>query len=234
MCDSEKIRDMKGNILGYCILAGMVAIAVSLGFMKTTTRTVTVKGLCEREVSADRVIWPIVFVEGGNSLTSLAASVNAKNNVVLKWLFDSGIPAGEITVAAPKVEDQRANGYSNRSFDYVMKSVITVCTSDIEKVIGLQARQFDLIGKGIAVGGNAWENPTIFEYTALNDIKPEMIKQATLNAREAAEQFAKDSGSRVGKIINATQGQFSISDRDANTPSIKIIRVVTSVKYQLK
>lgn len=99
----------------------------------------------------------------------------------------------------------------------------------------MQHRQFEMINKGIALGsGNSWENPVVYSYTGLNEVKPEMIEQATLNAREAADKFAEDSGSRVGKILSATQGQFSITDRDANTPYIKVIRVVTTVNYQLR
>ena len=102
-------------------------------------------------------------------------------------------------------------------------------------MLELQTRQADLIGKGIAVGsGDTWENPIQFVYEGLNDIKPEMIEEANANARKAAEQFAKDSHSRLGKIKTATQGLFSIEERDSNTPQIKRIRVVTSVTYNLR
>jgi hypothetical protein len=82
--------------------------------------------------------------------------------------------------------------------------------------------------------GENWSYPTTYSFTALNDIKPGMIEEATINARQAAEKFAKDSKSKLGKIKNATQGQFSVSDRDSNTPYIKNVRVVTNVVYYLK
>ena len=89
--------------------------------------------------------------------------------------------------------------------------------------------------KGIVIGtGNQWENPVEFKYEGLNGIKPEMIEEATENARETAQKFAKDSHSRLGKIKNASQGTFSIENRDSNTPYIKRVRVVTSVTYYLK
>lgn len=231
-------KTLKSN-LGLCLLCGLLAIAIALPWaVKNYTdasRIVTVRGLCEREVKADRAIWPITLKEGGNSLAALAQSVDAKNKVVVEWLVSEGISADQITISAPKVEDQRANGFAGRVYDYVMTSVITVCTSDIDKVVALQSKQFSLLNKGIAIGsGYAWENPTTYEYTALNSIKPEMIEQATVNAREAAEKFAKDSGSKVGKIVSASQGQFTINDRDSNTPYMKIVRVVTSVNYQLR
>lgn len=81
---------------------------------------------------------------------------------------------------------------------------------------------------------NSWENPVEFKYEGLNDIKPQMIEEATKNAREAALKFAKDSDSRLGKIKTANQGTFSIENRDSNTPHIKKVRVVTSVTYYLK
>lgn len=230
---------MNKNTLAYCILAGLLAIAVAMpvavGEYTAASRNVTVRGLCEMEVKADRAIWPIVFKEGGNSLVNLAKDVDTKNSIVLEWLASEGFSPNDISVAAPKVEDQRANGYTNRVYDYLMTSVITVCTSDVDKVVALQSKQFGLLNKGIAIGsGYNWEYPTVYEYTALNSIKPQMIEQATINAREAADKFAKDSGSKVGKINSASQGQFSINDRDSNTPYMKIVRVVTTINYQLK
>ena len=221
-----------------CILLGLLAIAlalpVSVKCFTSSGHSVTVKGLCEREVQSDRAIWPIVYKEGGNIVSDLAATVEKKNAEIVAWLLSEGISKDEITFSAPKLEDQRANGWTNRVYDYVMTSVITVCTGNVSKVIELQTRQTELLSRGIAVGGgSSWEYPVTYEYTGLNDIKPEMIEQATCSAREAAAKFAKDSGSKVGKIISATQGQFSISDRDANTPYIKTIRVVTTVNYQL-
>ena len=97
------------------------------------------------------------------------------------------------------------------------------------------SKQAELLKKGIVTGGsNQWENPVEFKYEGLNEIKPAMIEEATQNARETAKKFAKDSGSRLGKIKTANQGTFTISDRDSNTPYIKQVRVVTSVTYYLK
>jgi hypothetical protein len=98
----------------------------------------------------------------------------------------------------------------------------------------LRARQAELLKKGVVTGGNSWENPVEFKYEGLNDIKPQMIEEATMNAREAAEKFAKDSDSRLGKIKTANQGTFTIENRDSNTPYIKTVRVVTSVTYYLR
>lgn len=230
----------KKNFLGICIFAGLLAIAISLPVAvrnyTDSARNVTVKGLCEMEVEADRAIWPIVFKETGNSLTSLSKTVKDKNGAVVQWLKEAGFTEEEISVSAPKIENLAANGYiEHRSFDYVFTSAITVCSNDVEKVVEMQQKQFDLLGKGIAIGsGNSWDYPVVYEYTSLNEIKAEMIEKAIINAREAAQKFAKDSGSRLGKINNATQGQFSINDRDANTPYIKIVRVVSTVNYALR
>lgn len=228
------------NRLGIYIMLGFVALAVAIPVSveraAASKRTVTVKGLCEKEVEANQVIWPIVYKQGGNDLKALAATVSAKNDVVVEWLKASGIKADEITVSAPKVEDTRTNSYNeNRTYNYILTSVITICTDKVKSVIALQSSQFDLLDQGIAIGtANAWDYPTVYSYTLLNDIKPAMIEEATVNAREAAQKFAKDSKSKLGKINDAQQGQFTVSDRDANTPYIKTVRVVTTVKYSLK
>jgi hypothetical protein len=104
----------------------------------------------------------------------------------------------------------------------------------VELVRKLMQQQTTLLKKGISLTENAWENPVQFKFEGLNEIKPEMIEEATVNARAAAQKFAKDSGSKLGKIKSANQGTFTIADRDSNTPYIKTVRVVTSVTYYLK
>jgi hypothetical protein len=113
--------------------------------------------------------------------------------------------------------------------------VVNVCTDKVKEVLVLKSGEVQLLKKGIVTGGdNSWEYNTQFKYEGLNDIKPQMIEEATRNAREAAEKFAKDSDSRLGKIRTANQGTFTIENRDSNTPYIKKVRVVTSVTYYLK
>jgi hypothetical protein len=104
----------------------------------------------------------------------------------------------------------------------------------VDTVLKLRPKEAELLKKGIVSGGNSWETPVEFKYEGLNDIKPEMIEEATRNARETAQKFAKDSDSRLGKIKTASQGTFTIENRDSNTPHIKKVRVVTSVTYYLK
>lgn len=215
-------------ILGCCAVSA-VSKAISSG------RSVSVKGLCEKEVKADRVIWPLTYKIGGNDLAYLNRQVKEKNDIIINYLKSNGIKEDEISVSAPEITDNRANNYSSDAlYNYVVASAVTVCTNDVDRVIDLETRVAELIEKGVPVGtGNSWEHQTEYSFNALNDIKPAMIEEATVNAREAAEKFAKDSNSKLGKIRTASQGQFSITDRDQNTPYIKIVRVVTNVVYLL-
>lgn len=213
--------------LGWFIKAGLSGYTES-------SRVVTVKGLSEREVKADKVIWPITFVEIGDDLSSLYSTIEAKNSVIISMLKSKGISDNEISTRID-VEDMKANAYSNNvATRYKASSVITVNTRNVDTVLGLMKEQSSLIEKGIAISLNRYENPVQFEFTGLNNIKPEMIKDATQNARKAAQQFATDSESELGKIRSATQGQFTIEDRDQNTPYIKNVRVVTTIIYSLE
>ena len=216
-------------VLGLCVKSG-------LGSFSRNARVVTVKGLAEKEVKADKVIWPIVYKELGNGLNALYNTINKKNKVVFDLLESKGIAADEITTSVD-VTDMDADAYTaDRSpYRYRVSSIITVNTQKVDTVLALLKEQTSLIQKGVAVTFSNYSYPSIqFEYTGLNDIKPEMIKEATRNARKAAEQFAIDSESKLGKIKTANQGQFSISDRDQNTPYIKNVRVVTTIQYMLE
>lgn len=222
-------------MIGLVILGMMMPRAVDK--FRSFDRTVNVKGLCEKEVKADKVIWPVVYRVMADDIQSIYDQTDAYNDVIMEFLKSGGIDASEITVSVPEISDKYANEYgsNDRAFRYIAKNVITVYTSDVDVVLALMSRQSDLLKKGIVTGGsNQWENPVEFKYEGLNDIKPEMIEEATRNAREAAEKFAKDSDSRLGKIKTANQGTFTIENRDSNTPYIKKVRVVTSVTYYLK
>ncbi|MDD5733171.1 MAG: SIMPL domain-containing protein, partial [Bacteroidales bacterium] len=142
----------------------------------------------------------------------------------------------EIGINAPEIIDMSAERYSTTPapYRYNVTSVITVSSNKVDLVRKLIADQGELLKQGIAITGGEYRYNTVYSFTALNDIKPQMIEEATRNARAAAMKFAQDSGSKLGKIRNASQGQFTISDRDENTPYIKNVRVVTTVNYYLK
>lgn len=215
------------------VLAGAM-LPISVAKFKSYDRTVDVKGLCEREVKADKVIWPLTYKVVGNDLNDVLKETEANNKAILQFLQNGGIAAEEISVAAAQLSDKFANEYGNndRVYRYLSTNVVTVCTTNVDAVLKLRANQDELLKKGIALAEN-WEYRTEFKFEALNDIKPEMIAEATASARESALKFAKDSHSKLGKIKRASQGTFSIEDRDSNTPELKKVRVVTSVTYYL-
>jgi len=222
--------------------AAIAAGLVFLGLMipraarinRSYERFVSVKGLCEREVMADKAIWPIQYKVAGNDLATVYAELEAKNALVKKFLKEGGVQDGEISVSTPTLSDKLAQEYgsNDRAFRYVAKEVMTVCSADVEKVLALMSRQGTLVRSGIAPENEYGSQPE-FLFEGLNSLKPEMIEEATRNAREAAQKFAADSRSRLGKLRQAAQGSFSIEPRDSNTPYIKHVRVVTSVTYYL-
>lgn len=198
-------------------------------------RIVTVKGLSERQVKADRVIWPVGFRELGDDLQDVYGRIEKRKDQVVAFLKEAGLTDAEIEVASPQVTDAQAEMYANQKsrYRYSMTQTVTVSSDKVDLVRDLLVRQSDLIKAGVTlVGDYSWR--TSFQFTGLNTVKPAMIEEATKNARASAEKFAQDSGSSLGKIRRANQGQFSITDRDSNTPYIKSVRVVTTVEYYLK
>ena len=225
---------------GLFIMVGLVVLGMmfprAVEKYRSYDRTVNVKGLCEKEVKADKVIWPVVYKVMANDIQSIYDQTDRSNETIVDFLEAGGIDVSEITVSVPQISDKFANEYGNndRAYRYIATNVITVYTDKVDDVLSLMSKQSNLLKKGIVTGGNNWENPVEFKYEGLNEIKPAMIEEATMNAREAAEKFAKDSDSRLGKIKTANQGTFTIENRDSNTPYIKKVRVVTSVTYYLK
>jgi len=212
------------------------ATSQALTALRTSQRYVTVKGLAEREVDADLAIWPVSFTESANDLAELQRRVDQKRKVVAGFLEQSGFKPGDISFGAPRITDLAAEGArSNRPqspYRYPVLSVVTLRSGDVLNVRKAMELAGTLVSKGVVLAQN-WESRTQFLFTNLNSVKPVMIEEATVAAREAAAKFAKDSGRRVGKIRNASQGLFTISDRDPNSPERKVVRVVTTVEYFL-
>lgn len=193
-------------------------------------RQVTVKGLAEKEVEANRVNWSIQYSIAGDDLLPLYDQMTQNNAKILNFLTSNGIAREDIGFGTPDTYNNTTNQYSSTSFkyNYSLTCTVTVSTSKVKEVGALLDRQSELLKEGIPFSNNNLN----YEYTLLNDIKPAMIAEATKNAREAAAQFAKDSESKVGKMKTASQGQFSIDD--TSNPAVKKVRVVSSIVYYLE
>lgn len=228
---------IEAAILAMAIVVFGTFIKNSLDRYTDKERVVTVKGLSEREVSADKVIWPLIYKELGNDPAEIYQRIEKKNAIVIDFLKKHGLSDSEITVNPPQVKDRFADSWNQENIvnRYVASSVIIVNSTQVDLARNIMQNQAELMKIGIALICEEYGNNTIkYEFTGLNGIKPEMVEESTRNARATAEKFAKDSDSELGKIRRATQGQFSITDRDNNTPYIKNVRVVSTIEYYIK
>ena len=216
-------------VLGLCIKGG-------IDNFTNKDRKVTVKGLSEQEVMADKVTWPILSKELGNDLPQLYSEIGNTQAKIKNFLIRNGVKETEIDVNAPVVIDLNADQYSTnlKGYRYNITSIITVTSNNVKLVRSIIARQGELLKEGVAIVNGGYENPIKYEYVSFKDMKPKMMQEAIENAQKTAEQFATNSNSQLNKIVSADQGQFSIDDRDSNTPYIKKVRVVTTVTYSLK
>jgi hypothetical protein len=231
-----------GLILGGWVLGSQIKAT------RLSDRYVTVKGLVERKVKSDLAIWPLTYKEAGDDLASLYAKTESDKKTVLGFLSDQGIQSSEVELGVVRVVDTQAQEYGggNRApHRYIVEQRITVRTSRVDQVAAAAQKTILLLQKGIVLSGNPGEG-LIYKFTGLNSIKPDMITEATRNARAAADRFASDSGSKVGSIRQANQGAFSILPEDqasdggeggyggADSSVMKTVRVVTSVDYYLE
>ena len=177
----------------------------------------------------------MVFNAAGNDLARVQDEIESDADKVIAFLAQYGLGGDAVTRSAPRIEDHLARGYNggNRPANrYAAEATVLLRSNDIAAVKQAQQDAGKLVREGVVLL-NQWGAQTQFLFTELNAIKPEMIAQATRAAREAAAKFAEDSGARVGGIRQANQGLFTISDRDAHTPEVKKVRVVSTVDYFL-
>ncbi|NLC27911.1 MAG: SIMPL domain-containing protein [Campylobacteraceae bacterium] len=226
-------------ILGFFLLLGATALGMSISngllAFKTMERTVTVKGLAEREVPADIVIWPVQYTRTGDDLSALYREIEDDKKRVLNFLELKGFKINEISVNAPIAYDKLSNQYgsSEGGYRYILNQTLSIYSTKVDEARSAMVEIEELGKEGITFKGDAYENLVEYLYSNLNELKPDMLKEATLNARAAAQTFADDSESKLGKIKTASQGQFSINERDKNTPHIKTVRIVSTIVYYL-
>ena len=229
---------MKENRL---IAAAIIAVGIiCLGwFMKAgidnfanKDRQVTVKGLAEREVPADKVTWSIGTKVTGNDLPVLYESINIQTDKIKRFLKQNGLEEKEITINPPSISDleARESCENNKNCRYINSTTITVATNKVEQVNKAIFQQAELLKQGVAIENSNAQ----YEYASFQQMKPEMMAEAIKNAQKTAEQFAEASNARLGNIQTAGQGQFEIDNRDENTPYIKKLRVVTTITYSLR
>ena len=217
------------GILGY-LLAG-----AAIDF-KQYDRSVTVKGLSEREYLADIVIWPIEFTVADNNLERLYRSIDDYTLRIKSFLEKHNISIDEISFSSLSINDKTAQQYGGGpapQYRYSANQTVTVYSENIQAVRKVMDKLSELGKQGIVFTGGRYQYQKEYIFTRLNEVKPEMIEEATTKAREVADKFAKDSQSVLGKIKQGSQGQFSITARDKNNPHIKRVRVFSTVQYYL-
>ncbi|MGI9170409.1 MAG: SIMPL domain-containing protein [Caulobacteraceae bacterium] len=238
------------------ILGGLLAVGLlGAGYFVSTTvlrgrmagNAVTVKGFAERDVRADLALWTIGYSNTGGRLSDLYAKTRADEAAILTYLRSRAFDDKAINVQGVNLTDQAANQDRSKvtpeASRYLLAESIVVRSNDVARVGAATRGLDDLISKGVT----STQNQVDFEFTRLSDIKAPMLKEATENARGAAQQFANDAGAKVGSIQAANQGLFSINSRDAaaGTPGDdessggantieKRVRVVVTLTYYLQ
>ena len=232
----SQIPFKKNYILGISIVLAALVLGLMLvctvKTLKSYDDTVKVRGLCEKVVPADRVVWRISYNEKDNSLADLRTTIRRNNDVIVKKLRDAGFTEDEIKVGNANYDDRYtwSNNTSMITYRYQANQTVTVFTKNLDLVRKLQQTlETDLVNQNILANSYA-----DYQYLGLNEIKPSMIAESLENARTAADEFAKNSHSKIGKMRTASQGYFEVEDLDENTPQVKKVRVVTTVEYYLK
>ncbi len=242
---TERWQDNRNTV--FILIAALIGIAIVLGGYllgdglrraRMADRSVTVRGLAERDVVADLATWTISYSEQGAELGPAQAAVDEKSRAVRAFFRRFGFPAGELSDTGIGV----SQFYDNQRQQNVVtvRQSMQLRTRDVKKARAAFGRQADLIRSGVPLEEGSG---MVYSFTKLNAIKPEMIAEGTHNARESALQFARDSGTEVGGIKQATQGYFSITARDgdvdgeggsgAGDSPLQKVRVVTTIEFYL-
>lgn len=227
---------MKNNIYAAALIAvGIVFCGwyIYLGMSKYANkdRAVTVKGLSTRDVEADYAVWPLAYSWSGNDLPALYEKVEQVTGRVKQHLLSLGFEEADIRQGSVSVSNNWENYYGNRpEYRYTLSTSLIVSTNKVQMVVASQGKESSLLKEGIIVKTESWNLD--YQFNGLPELKPEMIEEATQNARAVAKKFAEDAKCSLGSIRRASQGQFSV-ESDQYQPWVKHVRVVTTVDYYL-
>ncbi|MBQ7192115.1 MAG: SIMPL domain-containing protein [Paludibacteraceae bacterium] len=223
---------MAAAVIGLGLVLSAWILSGGLTKIAFKDRSVTVKGLATADVKADYAVFPIDYKVLSNDLVALQNESDRVMKVIKATLIAKGFEANDISEGKVTVNDQWTDYYSERrpEMHYSLEASIVVSTEKVDLVAENLNLTSELLSKGIIVSINQWSID--YQYNGLSDLKPQMIEEATRNARAVAKKFAEDSKSKLGGIRRANQGQFSV-ESDEYQPWIKHVRVVTTVDYFL-
>jgi hypothetical protein len=224
--------------LGITLMIGLIVagylVSDGIKSVKLANRYVTVKGLSEKTVRATLAAWNITFISQADTFESAISKNKTDHEKLVKYLKDNGMEEKDIEIGTPRVQQNRYEKDGTSVVQYQIQHSILIKSSNIDLVKTIASRSSQILQLGIALSG--WDAPNYY-FTELNTIKPDMIAEATVNARKAAEKFAQDSQSKVGNIRKARQGPFSfhgVARGMSETLQIeKIVRVVITTDYFL-
>ena len=228
------------GVLAVGLMVGGYLLGNGLVRAREADRSVTVRGLAERDVTADLATWSLSYTAKAGDLATAQAEADQDSAAIRNFFRELGFPADALQPAGVNVSQYTNNGVQ----EVTVRQNMTLRSNDIKRAQEAARKQFELVRRGVVLEEGSGMS---YRFTGLNALKPPMIAQATRDARASAEQFAKDSGTSVGSIKSASQGYFSIAPRDGDSGAdgegggggsmdspYKRVRVVTTIDFYLR
>lgn len=235
------MKSVPALIIGVAIVMAALTVASGLRDLHTGDRYVTVKGVSERNVTADVALWPLRFVATGDSLKTAQAQARTSRDAIMAFLKLQAVSTDEVEMQRLDVTDTHANPYQNNHTGprFIIRQTLMVRSTNVERIQQAAQAVSELVDSGVVLSSDFGGSSPTYLFKGLNDIKPAMIAEATAAAREAAAQFAADAKTSVGDLRRANQGVFQILARDQaaglseEQQVAKTVRVVSTIQYYL-
>lgn len=234
-------------IVGVSLIVGLTLGGYFFGTgcarFKSDIRTVTVKGMVEKDVKADQAVWVLRFSRASKNIKDALTKISSDRAAAIDFFKNHRFNDGDISQQPISTIDKLAREYgqnqANDQLRYVVTSSVQVTTTNIDLVTKALGATEELLKSGVLLNES---NPQ-YIFSTFNSLRPQLLAEATKNARLTAQQFASDSGAKVGKIRSANQGTIQILGSDGNDESAfysptsspsKKIRVVSTFEFELQ
>ncbi|TNJ44538.1 SIMPL domain-containing protein [Tamlana fucoidanivorans] len=181
--------------------------------------TIAVTGLGKTDFTSDLIVWEAKFSQSNLSLKDGYSKLKQDRITILEYLKANGLPDSVIVFSAVETKKNTKPNYSENGkylgetfIGYTLMQTVHVDSKAVELVETISREVTDLLNKGIQLYSIA---PRYY-YTKLEDLKIEMIAQATENANLRAKRIAENSGAKLNDLVSANMGIFQITGQNSN------------------
>ena len=213
------MKHLSAIVFSIAIVASSIILGQAFLNRNKTPGTISVTGLGQTDFISDLIVWEARFSRVNRDLQQAYTDLDRDKSAIRAYLQSKGLPDSVIVFNAVSTQRNMKQNYTSSGqyigeefTGYTLSQMVQIDSKEVEKVEKISREVTELLNQGIQL----YSLSPRYYYTKLDDLKIEMISQATENARLRAERIAKNSGADLKELSSARMGIFQITGQNSN------------------